>query len=112
LQALKNHQYISPLQDVGNADLTAHVDFEAIGRAAEQAGARVFGPIEQGDFLKNIGIHARAEALKSRATPAQKFDIEKSLQRLTDPDQMGKLFKVMGLAHGRPLKPFGFDEKN
>ncbi|HQX28323.1 MAG TPA: SAM-dependent methyltransferase, partial [Alphaproteobacteria bacterium] len=100
LQALKSHKYISPLEEIGNADLTTHVDFHAVKLAAEAAGAEVSGPVEQGAFLKDLGIGQRAEILTLRATPAQKFDIEKALQRLVDPSQMGSLFKVMGLTNG------------
>ncbi|MBP7721937.1 MAG: SAM-dependent methyltransferase [Alphaproteobacteria bacterium] len=108
LQALKSHKYISPLEEIGNADLTTHVDFHAVKLAAEAAGAEVSGPVEQGAFLKDLGIAQRAEILTLRATPAQKFDIEKALQRLTDPSQMGSLFKVMGLTNGQNLSLPGF----
>ncbi len=108
LQALKSHKYISPLEEVGNADLTTHVDFHAVKLAAEAAGAEVSGPVEQGAFLKDLGIGQRAEILTLRATPAQKFDIEKALQRLVDPSQMGSLFKVMGLTNGQNLSLPGF----
>ena len=108
LQALKSHKYISPLEEIGNADLTTHVDFHAVKLAAEAAGAEVSGPVEQGAFLKDLGIAQRAEILTLRATPAQKFDIEKALQRLTDSSQMGSLFKVMGLTNGQNLSLPGF----
>ncbi|MCE7887936.1 MAG: SAM-dependent methyltransferase [Alphaproteobacteria bacterium PRO2] len=108
LQALKNHQYVSPLEDVGDADLTTHVDFYAAAQSAKAEGAEVFGPVEQGAFLKTIGIEQRTEILKGRATPAQKFDIEKALQRLVDSSQMGSLFKVMGLTNGQNISLPGF----
>lgn len=108
LQALKNHEYVSPLNNVGDADLTTHVDFYAAAQSAKAEGAQVFGPVEQGAFLKTIGIEQRAEILKGRATPAQKFDIEKALQRLVDSSQMGSLFKVMGLTNGQNISLPGF----
>lgn len=108
LQALKQHQYVSPLGDVGEADLTTHVDFYAVKQSAEAVGAKVWGPVEQGAFLKTIGIEQRAEILKLRATPAQTFDIEKALQRLVDSSQMGSLFKVMGLTNGQNISLPGF----
>ena len=51
LQALRNHRYVSPLSNPGEADITAHVDFSAMARSARAAGAAVYGPIDQGDFL-------------------------------------------------------------
>ncbi|MGB4106270.1 MAG: SAM-dependent methyltransferase [Alphaproteobacteria bacterium] len=108
LQALRKHQYVSLLDGVGDADLTTHVDFYAVKQSAEAAGGKVFGPVEQGAFLKALGIDQRAETLKTRATPAQKTDIENSLRRLTDSGQMGWLFKVMGLTNGRAIDLAGF----
>ncbi len=108
LQALKKHEYVSPLKDVGDADITTHVDFFAAKQAAENAGGKVSGPVEQGEFLKKLGIGHRAETLKIKATDAQKFDIEKALQRLTDSSQMGSLFKVMGITYGQNLSLAGF----
>ena len=51
-QAIARHSFADPLKSPGQADVTAHVDFEALARAAEDVGARVHGPVTQGDFLK------------------------------------------------------------
>ena len=56
LQAVGGHQFVSPLHTPGRVDLTAHVDFQALARAAESMRARVHGPIEQGEFLYRLGI--------------------------------------------------------
>jgi NADH dehydrogenase [ubiquinone] 1 alpha subcomplex assembly factor 7 len=94
----------------GDADLTAHVDFEALAQNAEIIGARVYGPISQRDFLRRLGIEKRAAALKSRASPAQTVEIERALARLTatGPGGMGALFKVLALADPKigPLPGF------
>src|SRR5262249_13573861 len=60
LQAVGQHTYTNPLEAPGAVDLTSHVDFQALAQAAESMGARVFGPIEQGAFLHNLGIERRA----------------------------------------------------
>ncbi len=51
--------------------------------------------IGQGQFLKNLGIDIRADALKKHATLSQVAEIDCALHRLTDDEQMGQLFKVM-----------------
>ena len=51
-QAIARHSFTDPLKAPGQADVTAHVDFQALARAAEDLGARVHGPVTQGDFLK------------------------------------------------------------
>ncbi|MET0744366.1 MAG: SAM-dependent methyltransferase [Microvirga sp.] len=101
LQALRRHEPVSPLSDPGEADITTHVDFHALARGAVAEGALVHGPAVQADFLRDLGIHARAEALKARATPEQAAAIGLALARLTDRGEkdMGSLFKVLALTH-------------
>lgn len=108
LQAMRGHGFADPLENPGEADMTAHVDFEMIAAAAKSAGCAAFGPVEQGRFLLDIGIEARAASLARNATPAQARDIESALRRLTAPDQMGSLFKVLGLLPAGAAAPAGF----
>jgi len=106
-QALRRHQPVDPLADPASADLTAHVDFGALASRAAAAGAHVHGPVPQGVFLERLGIRQRAERLARRATPGQKAVIDSALTRLTAPEQMGTLFKVLALSgNGEP--PAGF----
>ncbi len=107
-QAVKDHQYADPLVHPGDADLTAHVDFEAIARLADHAGVRVSGPVTQSKFLRNLGIGPRADSLKESASTAQKRDIESALERLTGDDAMGGLFKVIAFSHPDVTEPVGF----
>lgn len=100
-QAVAKHAFANPLMNAGLADLTAHVDFQALARAAEDVGARAHGPVEQGAFLKRIGIERRADALMKNATEDGKKLIIAGLSRLTgpSPEGMGSLFKVLGISH-------------
>ncbi len=112
LQAVKAHQFVDPLAEPGAADLTVHVDFAALARAALSANAEVFGPVGQGDFLRELGILQRAEALKSLATPEQAAAIDAAVARLTGgrEGEMGGLFKVLAVTR-RGLKELpGFDD--
>ncbi len=98
LQALRGHAAHEVLQDPGEADLTAHVDFALLGEAAIGAGAKAFGPVSQGAFLKTLGIELRAAKLGQGASPDQALALGAAIERLTAPDQMGDHFKVLGLA--------------
>jgi SAM-dependent MidA family methyltransferase len=100
LQALAGHRFADPLAAPGEADLTHHVDFAALARAATSQGAAVHGPVDQGDFLFALGLRARAERLKTRATEAQAAAIDGAVARLTDPNRrgMGSLFKVLAVS--------------
>ena len=108
LQALRNHRYADPFDAPGEADLTAHVDFEALAHAVRRGGAEPHGPAEQGAFLKALGIAARAERLSRNATEAQKRDIADALARLTGEAEMGSLFKVLGITPPGAGAPAGF----
>ncbi len=109
LQAIADHKVVSIFDHVGEADISANVDFGAMAQAASKEGAAVFGPVAQGDFLNNLGIEQRAEVLmKAAKTQAQKEDIEKALHRLCDSGEMGAMFKAIGFAHGKALNPAGF----
>jgi NADH dehydrogenase [ubiquinone] 1 alpha subcomplex assembly factor 7 len=76
LQAVRGHRRHDPLEAPGTADLTAHVDFGALARAAGEMGAAVWGPVTQRDLLDRLGIRERASQLAADATPAQAADIE------------------------------------
>lgn len=110
LQAVRRHRRHDPLADPGEADLTAHVDFATLARAAGEAGARIHGPAPQGAFLRRLGIEARLQALLRRATPAQAADIALGVRRLIAPEEMGTLFKVLAATHPAWPAPAGFED--
>jgi NADH dehydrogenase [ubiquinone] 1 alpha subcomplex assembly factor 7 len=97
LQALKNHAAADPFADPGEVDLTTLVDFHAAARAALAAGAQVAGPVGQGAFLGALGMAQRAAAL-ARATPERTGEFAAALDRLVGAEQMGTLFRVLGLS--------------
>lgn len=105
LQAVKAHKKVPPLEAPGTADLTARVDFESLATAARAAGLAVSGPVTQGDFLIGLGLEARAAAL-CQAAPDKRAVFARQVWRLTDPEQMGTLFKLVCLdADGLPAPP-------
>ena len=109
LQAVRNHRYADPLIDPGEADLTTQVGFGELTVRAKRECAAVHGPVTQGEFLRRLGIEARAARLKENATPQQAADIAAALARLTAPDQMGELFKVLAIADRKLGTLPGFD---
>jgi NADH dehydrogenase [ubiquinone] 1 alpha subcomplex assembly factor 7 len=94
LQAVKAHRYASPLENPGEADLTAHVDFAALSRRCGDQGLIAEGPITQGRFLLAMGLVERTEKLVAAARPDQIGLIEAGARRIADPAGMGGLFKV------------------
>jgi SAM-dependent MidA family methyltransferase len=107
LQAVRGHAFADPLADPGEQDLTAHVDFQALAEVAREAGAAVTTLATQGDWLSRLGIAQRAKML-AKANPHHAETIASTLARLTAPDQMGDLFKIMAIHHPDWPVPAGF----
>lgn len=102
-QALHNHEKVDPLDAPGAADLTAHVDFETLANAAPCAHSRL---TSQGVFLERLGITARAQALAKQLGGAALDSHIAAHRRLTHPQEMGTLFKVLGFfPHGSTPPP-------
>ncbi len=104
LQAVSQHSRADVLENPGAADISAHVDFGALARAAERAGARAYGPAAQGEFLRRLGITERAEQLARSAGQV----IASELERLVSPRHMGELFKALAIMPKDAPKPAGF----
>lgn len=104
LQAVREHRFVEILDRPGEADLTAHVDFEALSKALTEGGAVVHGPITQGAFLRAMGIAERARVLGAKAGAAA----EEACERLAGNAQMGNLFKVLSATSPGLAIPYPF----
>jgi NADH dehydrogenase [ubiquinone] 1 alpha subcomplex assembly factor 7 len=107
LQALAAHRFADPLAAPGEADLTAHVDFEALAQAA---GCAVSPLLTQGAVLERLGIDARAEVL-ARGLSGARLDAHRAaVRRLTHPAEMGTLFRTIALAPSAAALPPGYHD--
>jgi len=97
LQAVRDHRKVDPFSDPGEADLSAHVDFASLAKIAQARGCQWLGTVPQGRWLLDLGIDPRAQTLCAHA-PDRAAAILSARDRLVHDDQMGQLFKVMGLA--------------
>lgn len=98
----KNHQSdTDPLVDVGQKDITAHVNFTGVALAGNEAGLGVLGYCNQARFLINCGLLPRLEVadLPTRVM----------VQKLIMEHEMGELFKVIGFYQGEPWQAIGFE---
>ena len=109
-QAIRAHTHVDTLGRPGEADLTAHVDFTALARAARRVGAATHGPIEQGDFLLALGLAERAGRLGADKDEATRADLVSQVSRLVAPEEMGSLFKVLAVTPPGIVPP-GFTRK-
>jgi SAM-dependent MidA family methyltransferase len=105
LQAVKDHAFCDPLAEPGLADLSGHVDFEYLALSAPGLGHAY---ASQGAFLAALGIARRAERLAANLSgPALESHLA-AFHRLTDPAEMGSLFKVLALYPAEAPPPPGF----
>jgi SAM-dependent MidA family methyltransferase len=109
LQALRDGRPANPLAMPGAADLTAHVDFAAVARAAQGAGAAVWGPVAQGLFLARLGLFQRTTRLARGQPPARADAVIEAARRLAGPNRMGRLFKALAIASPATPTPPGFE---
>lgn len=115
LQAIKKHQYSDILTNIGQSDITAHVDFQALAEDVHSHDTLSSRTTTQGEFLKKVGIEYRALALKNSVLKAHGtdngakkiYEIDQDLNRLISRNEMGELFKVMAIYDNR-ITPSGF----
>ncbi|HEY4204434.1 MAG TPA: SAM-dependent methyltransferase [Xanthobacteraceae bacterium] len=112
LQAIARHSFADPLKNPGLADVTAHVDFQALARAADNVGARVHGPVTQGEFLQRLGIEARANSLMAKANEQVAQGIATAKNRLIGGGRggMGSMFKVLAISDPSLTAIVGFGD--
>jgi len=91
----------------GLQDITAHVDFTAMARAAEQGGAEVVGFTTQAYFLISCGLAVLVSAGDPTMT-LSKLKGTSAVHRLIGPSEMGELFKVLGFQKGLAGPVLGF----
>lgn len=112
LQAVRAHHFEHPLTSPGEADITAHVDFEDFAAELSRRGLAIDGPVTQGEFLGALGIMERASRLMA-ANPARAAEIEAGVARLMAVPGMGSRFKAIGVRSPDlpPLPGFPVDRR-
>jgi NADH dehydrogenase [ubiquinone] 1 alpha subcomplex assembly factor 7 len=107
LQAVTDGNFVDVLNEPGDSDLSAHVDFLALARAAATTGAAVYGPTTQCKFLADLGIGERGERL-IKSNPHDARTIAAAIDRLVNPALMGTLFKVLTIVPKNAPQPPGY----
>jgi SAM-dependent MidA family methyltransferase len=101
----RHHAHSDPLQYIGLQDITAHVDFTALTLAGIKADLELVGFTHQGAFLINNGI---LDLAQSALENENAFVISQQIQKLTQPHEMGELFKAIAFSKDfdKPLQGF------
>jgi NADH dehydrogenase [ubiquinone] 1 alpha subcomplex assembly factor 7 len=115
LRGIRAHRRVSPFVSPGEVDISADVDFTALAEAAITAsdGVEVYGPVEQGVWLTQMGIKERAQQLFTAVKDeVKKKEMELGWKRLIEggPAGMGRIYKALAIVpeSGGRRRPIGF----
>ena len=95
LQSVIKHKKNSLLNNLGKADVTAHVNFDLLNEFFIKNGLKVRNIITQKEFLENMGIIERAKIVAKKMKFSEQSDLFLRIKRLLNPGSMGNLFKVI-----------------
>ncbi|MDX9836248.1 MAG: SAM-dependent methyltransferase [Azoarcus sp.] len=103
----RHHAHADPFLWPGLNDITEFVNFTAMAESAYDAGLDVLGYTSQAQFLFNCGV---LECLARRGPEgsADYVRAARAAQRLTTPQEMGELFKVLAVGRGIDVPLIGF----
>jgi SAM-dependent MidA family methyltransferase len=108
LQALKAHKPCAITEFPGEADTTAHVDFETLARGLAKGGLKKAALMTQGEFLNAMGIEQRTAILRRTVSGEAAQNLVTASARLAHPSEMGQLFKVLAAASRNIQLPYPF----
>jgi SAM-dependent MidA family methyltransferase len=111
LQVRARHRSLnSPFEEIGNADITAHINWTDIAQAAESNGLQVAGFTDQHHFL--TGIISEFNRGGSQSSLPSDSKRKRALQTLLHPEMLGRSFQVLCLSKdvdlAMPLSGFKF----
>ena len=108
LQGVSNHKFANILKNIGNIDITHHLNFEFFKKIIVQIKGLESNLTSQKEFLLKMGIKQRAEIISQNKKFTKKADIYYRLNRLIDEKEMGSLFKVMLIKNKKNKFKLGF----
>ena len=95
LQSVIKHKKNNLLDNLGKADVTAHVNFTLLNEFFSKNGLKIKNIISQKNFLEAMGILERAKIVAKKMKFTEQSDLYLRMQRLLSPKYMGNLFKVI-----------------
>ena len=95
LQSVFKHRKNNLFENLGKADITAHVNFALLNEFFLKNGLKIKNIITQKQFLENMGIIERAKILAKKMNFSEQTNLYLRIKRLLSPRSMGSLFKVI-----------------
>jgi SAM-dependent MidA family methyltransferase len=98
----------APYRDIGERDITAHVDITTLARLLDAAGFEILGDTTQAEMLAGCGLEDLLERERNRSTDAAAVLLLRSaVMRLLDPRHLGGFRAVLagrGISSAPPLR--------
>jgi SAM-dependent MidA family methyltransferase len=91
----KHKAHDNPFQNVGDQDITAHVDFTQLAEAGKASGFEPALYTTQGVFFSFVGKDLIPKWLENAASPSARAKKQGALQQILHPEAMGEMFKVL-----------------
>ena len=95
LQTIYNHKKTHLFENLGNQDITSHVNFDELMNIAKKSNLKIELYCNQKDFLISCGIKERKKKLKLNKSKSTIKDLDSEYDRLTHKSKMGNIFKVL-----------------
>ncbi len=95
LQAIYNHKKTNIFENIGQQDISSHVNFNELIEIAKQNKLKINEFISQRDFLIKYGILERKKKLLNKNLDLNKNLLDEEVDRLINVDRMGNLFKCL-----------------
>ena len=95
LQTIYNHKKTHLFENIGNQDITAHVDFDSLIFIANEYNLKIDTYCSQKDFLISCGIEKRLKKLQKNKNEEDFKKLNLAYDRLVSKSQMGEIFKVL-----------------
>ena len=95
LQSIYNHKKTSIFENIGQQDISSHVNFNELIEIAKQNKLQINEFVSQRDFLIKYGILERKKKLLTKNSNLKKNILDEEVDRLINIDRMGSLFKCL-----------------
>ena len=106
LQSVKQHKYSNPLLNLGDSDITSHVNFTLFKKILINNKLNLSKIVTQSEFLQKMGILERSNIISKKMSFKDKKNLFYRMNRLLSPNYMGTLFKVLFAYKNKKYKKF------
>ncbi|MFV9984399.1 MAG: class I SAM-dependent methyltransferase [Francisella endosymbiont of Hyalomma asiaticum] len=94
----QHHVNFEPFINIGEQDITAHVDFTTVTEVAVEVGFHLDGYMTQANFLKRAGISEVFSDISQRLSTKQRLKYSNDIKELLISNKLAEVFKVIAFS--------------